>query len=116
MATSPIAADKEDPRQSHFSDSRANTGATSLRLPDAEYIDIDPILKGFKEGMPMQRTYFNTKLGASDRSLGAVTERSAERSRNHRGMTEVGSSYLTKVNRGRGAFGTSRMSGPACNY
>lgn len=111
------AGDKQAFPPSQYSDSRANTGVSSIRPPEADYIDVDPVLRGFKEGMPMRRTYFNTNMGASERSLGAATERSADRSRNYGGIaTEVGSSYLAKVNRGRGVFGLSRMSGPACNY
>lgn len=101
----------QNPTPSNYSESGANTGATSIRPTDREYIDVDPLLKGFKEGMPMQRTYFNTKLGGLGRLAGAVTERSLQGS-----AADAESSYPSKRNRVGGTFVTSRMSGPACNY
>lgn len=87
------------------------------RRHELDFIDIDPLLKGFKEGAPMQRTYFNTKMGvAGSKTLG--TEAFAASHRSEALKTEVGSSYRTlhRVNRLGGAFGLPKFSSPACNY
>jgi hypothetical protein len=100
---------------STYSESQATPNG--VRQRDSDFIDIDPLLKGFKEGAPMQRTYFNTKMGVvASRTLGS--DAFARSNGSEVLKTDVGSSYRTlhRVNRLGGAFGLPKLSSPACNY